>query len=253
MRFYSQQGEDLFIYLHYINQHRDDGIFLELGACDGVRYSNTLFFQECLGFSGILIEPVKEMYDMLIKNRQHCKCFNNAISRQEEPCKLLISRNGPVSGIKANMTSKFIEQWHKNSIERNIETRKLSDILESTNTNYIDFLSLDVEGGELDVLNTINWNKVSIYIICIELDGHNKEKNEKCRELLRNNGFNLKMKLCINEFWINQTYFRKELLFDESKCSKPFSGDINDYGEHVFSEKHCKPIIEKEIINYVHK
>ena len=44
MEFYSQQGEDFFIYRNFINQ--PNGIFLELGACDGIIYSNTKFFEE---------------------------------------------------------------------------------------------------------------------------------------------------------------------------------------------------------------
>ena len=62
--FYSQQGEDLLIYRNFINLPTKDGIFLELGACDGLLYSNTMFFEKYLGFSGILIEPLKEEYHL---------------------------------------------------------------------------------------------------------------------------------------------------------------------------------------------
>ena len=67
--FYSQQGEDFFIFRNFINLKRSDGIFLELGACDGLLYSNTFFFEKELDFKGILIEPIKEFYDKLIVNR----------------------------------------------------------------------------------------------------------------------------------------------------------------------------------------
>lgn len=68
--FYSQQAEDFFIYRNFINQYCEDGIFLELGACNGIKYSNTLFFEKNLGFKGILIEPVEKMFKDLKKNRK---------------------------------------------------------------------------------------------------------------------------------------------------------------------------------------
>ena len=44
--FNSQQGEDLLIYRNFINLYTRNGIFCELGACDGLLYSNTMFFEK---------------------------------------------------------------------------------------------------------------------------------------------------------------------------------------------------------------
>ena len=63
--FYSQQGEDELVYEKYINRRRLDGIYLELGALDGIRYSNTKFFEDELGFSGVLIEPIPGQFRRL--------------------------------------------------------------------------------------------------------------------------------------------------------------------------------------------
>ena len=46
----SAAGEDIFIQRNFINKFTIDGIFLELGACDGLRYSNTMFFEQYYGF-----------------------------------------------------------------------------------------------------------------------------------------------------------------------------------------------------------
>tara|TARA_Y100000385_G_scaffold290251_1_gene362643 strand:- start:56 stop:835 length:780 start_codon:yes stop_codon:yes gene_type:complete len=245
--FYSQQGEDLLIYRNFINIPVKDSIFLELGACDGIIFSNTLFFEKYLGFRGILIEPVKEFYDRLIENRPNNICYNNAISTDKLDVDLL--KNGVVSGIKNHMKDTFINRWHSKSIIRKVKTNTLSYIFEENEIKYIDFFSLDVEGGELDVLNTIDWNNITIYLICIELDRHNEEKNKKCREILSNCGFIFKLKMCLNEFWINPNYFRKNLLFDSLKNEK-FTGNMNDYGNHIYLEEKCKSIIEKTIYEF---
>ena len=246
-KFYSQQGEDLLIYRNFINLPTKDGIFLELGACDGLLYSNTMFFEKYLGFTGILIEPVKEFYDKLIKNRPNNICYNNAISLNNSDVDIVV--RGAVSGIKQHMTKTFVGRWHSNSSIRKVKTKTLSNIFQENGIEYIDFFSLDVEGGELDVLETIDWKNISIYLICIELDEHDKEKNNKCRQILTDNGFIFKIKMCINEFWINPNYFRKNILFDSSKSDK-FTGNMNDYGVHMYLEPHCKPIIEKTIYEF---
>jgi FkbM family methyltransferase len=244
--FYSQQGEDLLIYRNFINNKLKDGIFLELGACDGLLYSNTLFFEKELGFKGILIEPIKEMYTKLLKNRKGNICYNNAICTNKNDVEILV--NGPVSGIKDSMKDTFIKAWHKKSKKRYIKTKTLSDIFKENNIKYIDLFSLDVEGAELEVLKTINWNEIQIYLICIELDSYNELKNKECRKLLQDNGFIFKVKMCINEFWINPTYFRKDILF--TKKNDIFTGNMNDYGKHIYLEPHCKSSIENTINNF---
>ena len=88
-------------------------------------------------------------------------------------------------------------------------------------------------------MNTIDWENISIYLICIELDNHNEEKNIKCRNILQMNGFIFKVKMCINEFWLNPKYSRKDILFDPAKCDK-FTGNMFDYGNHQYLENHCK-------------
>jgi len=245
--FNSQQGEDLLIYRNFINLYTRNGIFCELGACDGLLYSNTMFFEKYLGFSGILIEPLKEYYDKLIKNRPNNICYNNAISSNKSDIDIFI--NGAVSGIKQHMTNKFIESWHSKSSIRKVKTKTLRNIFIEKDIKYIDFLSLDVEGGELDVLNTIDWENITIYLICIELDEQNIEKDKKCRQILKDNGFIFKVKMCINEFWLNPNYFRKNILYDKSKIEN-FTGDMNDNGNHIYLEPHCKPTIEKTINDF---
>ena len=244
--FYSQLGEDLFIYRNFINKERKDGMYIELGACDGILFSNTLFFEKELKFHGILIEPVKKFFIKLLQNRYYNICYNCAISTQKEDIEILV--NGAVSGIKKYMKDTFVQSWHRRSPVKRVKTTTLSSILHNHKIKYVDFMSLDVEGGELDVLQTIDFQATPMYLICIELDAHNEKKNIECRKLLKTNGFVQKSKININEFWVNENYFRKELLFDDSQ-KNTFSGNMDDYGNHIYLARHCKKEIEKEIIH----
>ena len=216
--FYSQQGEDLFVFLNFINQKRSDGSYLELGALDGATYSNTKFFQDYLGFRGVLIEPIPAAYTALQTNRPLDKTYNVAISDSTDPVSFV--GNWATAGMTTVMAPSFQEAHHKGASEYMVESTPLGPLLHKAGVSYLDFFCLDVEGGELAVLKTMDWS-IPVYILCIELDGHNEEKDERCRELLRENGFVFEHRMCINEFWRNPTYERKGLLYNNEVAPEP--------------------------------
>ena len=249
MIFYSQLGEDLFIFRNFINQKRDDRIFVELGACDGVIYSNTKFFEDNLNFKGILIEPLPNIFNNLQANRRNSKCYNLAISNKHHTVNFIVNNSQPAcSGITELMADTFMKSIHKNSNEIKVNACPLRCILDSVDTKYIDILSIDVEGGENLVLDTMNWD-IEVYIICIELDGLNSEKDEYCRSILKNKGFEFELRIHINEFWINKNYSRKYLLYKEIENKELFT-NICDYGIHKYTEPHCIPEINKILKEY---
>ena len=68
-KFYSQHFQDFFIFRNFINQ-KCDGIFVEIGGNDGNTYSNTKFFEDNLGFTGMLIEPHPEQFKNMKKKQK---------------------------------------------------------------------------------------------------------------------------------------------------------------------------------------
>ena len=73
MNFYSQCNEDKILYEKYFKNYTRPGTFLEMGAIDGIRYSNTLYYELNHGWTGILIEPHPIEYMYLLKNRSNNK------------------------------------------------------------------------------------------------------------------------------------------------------------------------------------
>ncbi len=240
MNYYSQQGEDIYIYRNFINKQVPDGIFVELGAMNGITYSNTKFFEDTLQMSGTLIEPTTQ-YFQLVNNRPNCKNYNVAVNYTTN--KVTFVGNYATAGLVTTMHDNFRKIHHGNSFEYKVDGEPFSDILNKSNITYIDLLTIDVEGGEEVVLRTMNFT-IPVYIICIELDNHNIEKDQNCREILINNGFLLDRRICINEFWINHNYYRKNLLYDNSIPKQPFT-NIRELGHFHFLEIHC----ETEVIN----
>jgi len=224
INFYSQQGEDIFIYKHLINAICNDGIFVEIGGYDGVTYSNTKFFEDYLGFRGVLIEPTK-YYENMKHNRPNCDCYKLAVGYTNEP--ILFVGDTPCAGALDTMSPDALVAHHTKSEKYLVEADTFGNILHKSNITYVDLMSIDVEGGEHMVLSTMDWN-IPVYTIIIECNPQDKAKNELCRNLLTEKGFTFFKSFCGNEFWVNPNYPRKDRLYIEGNSEVAFkSYDLN--------------------------
>jgi FkbM family methyltransferase len=161
VKFYSQQDEDKYIIQYILKQKITDGTYLEIGGCDGVLYSNTKTLEDHFGFSGIIIEPQQHYFQKLQQNRPNNKCYNCAVSNSSEEYIEFIGNNpegGVVETINTNI-SKF--NWTNTY---SVPNKKMSDIIANSGLSYIDIMSIDVEGGEYDLLQSIDFT-FPIYLL----------------------------------------------------------------------------------------
>ena len=209
INFYSQQDEDKYIIQYLLKEKILDGTYLELGACDGILYSNTKTLEDYFGFKGILIEPQPIFYNNLNKNRcrKSNELYNYAISNNDNKYIDFIGNNaegGLVDNINTDITK---YNWTNSYKVKNI---KLKDLLFKSKFKYIDFMIIDVEGAELEILKSIDFN-FPIFCIIIEAHSNEQEKNKIFGNYLNNNGFTFKERQRGNEIWLNYNYFRKNL------------------------------------------
>lgn len=177
LRFYSQYQQDKFLWKSFFF-NKTNGFFVEVGADNGLTNSNTAFFEKTLSWQGICIEPKPSVFPELCKNRG-CLCENVAISNntQTEVRFLEIYGYGrQLSGIVGKYDPRHldrIESEKKNSKclgskEILVKAVTLENLLNKYNFNHIDLLSIDTEGGEVDILNSIDFSKVSVDVIIVE-------------------------------------------------------------------------------------
>jgi FkbM family methyltransferase len=222
MKFYSQEVDgyqaDKFLVETYITNEIKDGKFVELGAIDGVMYSNTKTLEDYFNFTGVLIEPSPIAYERLKVNRSRSDTYNCAISSKETGTVDFLGF-GAVGGMLHTMADNHRKSWQRvgqlppDEHKYKVKCEKISTILHKSNMKYIDVFSIDVEGGEEEVLETMDWN-IPVYIIIIELVDRNdmeKEKNKRCKKILKDNGFKLLKHEGLDDYWINNNYFRKHL------------------------------------------
>ena len=209
VRFYSQQDEDKYIIQYLLKNKIHDGTYLEIGACDGLLYSNTKTLEDFFNFTGILIEPQDFFFNNIKNNRSVAKneLYNCAVTNNESDTISFIGNNaeaGVENDINTNL-NKF--NWNKSY---NVPNKKMKDILQNSKFKYIDFMIIDVEGSELSLLKSIDFN-FPIYCIIIEAHSGEQEKNRIFGDYLKKNGFTYKERQRGNEIWINHNYFRKHL------------------------------------------
>lgn len=199
-RMSGQNNEDGRIFdLFFSNRPFRGGFFVEIGAYDGILFSNSLFFEEYLGWKGLLIEPLPQAFAQLQKNRPQCLHANSAVSRLRESVYFLGSDN--TAGMPETMSESFRKTWHnEDQTVQRVPAAPISEIIGKFDIHRIDLFSIDVEGAELEVLETFDWN-ITVWIVLIELDGHNPEKDESCRSVLRRNGFEWKADVPGSEIW----------------------------------------------------
>ena len=144
-----------------------NGFFIEAGANNGIDQSNTKIFEDLFGWNGLLIEPSLSAYEMCKQNRPNSIVINAALSDKDDAeifgdfdGHLMSSINGRRRNSSNNMVS--------------IKTRTLTSILKEYNINKVDFISLDVEGFEVDVLKGFDFNIWQPTYILIEINGNDK-------------------------------------------------------------------------------
>jgi len=151
---------------------------LEAGAFNGVYlrnfccYSNTLFLEADLGWTGLLIEPNKEAYAELRENKRKAQSLNACLSPTSSPIQVVFDAADVVGSIKEKSRKQDNKGWVPASKRKQykLQCYPLYDIIIAAGLTSIDFWSLDIEGFEEKVLDTIPWDKVDIKSILIEVE-----------------------------------------------------------------------------------
>jgi len=169
-KYFSQAGQDKIIKEIFF-KNKKNGFFVEIGAFDGIQGSNCYHFEKFLNWDGIALEPSRIQFEKLKKNRK-CKILNEAVSHEIKEVEFIEVIEGltQMSGINDNFY-----QRNMNIISNNERSKTQSINLKTItfeqavpkNTD-IDYLSIDIEGGEMDLLNSINFHDNDIKVISVE-------------------------------------------------------------------------------------
>jgi len=186
--------------------------FIDIGANDGETWSNTLFLEKSLNWKGICIEPHPTMFKKLITTR--CvECINVAVSDKEGIADFLCIEGSWEANMLSGLVDKYGQQ-HKERVDKEyvrfggvstniqVPTIPLQSILDVRNISKVDYLSIDTEGAELSILQSLDFSKVDITLISVETNYGGDEFDK----ILNSYGYNFVTKVACDSFYTKKIY-----------------------------------------------
>ncbi len=196
-------GQDKFI--AGLLDYKRNGVFVDVGANDGVTISNSYYFEKELGWTGVAIEPMPTIFEKLKANRS-CDVVQGCITLKAGKAKFVELVGGPnmLSTLAEHDQGLTARRLVKNSKRHNIERKEIevdcftfASVTEKYNIKNIDFLSVDTEGGELNILKSINFDKTPVKVISVE----NNYYDNEIKNYLEGQGF-----IAIGTFKVDEIY-----------------------------------------------
>lgn len=182
----AQLQQDLFALV--ATGFRRDGFFVEFGAADGAEFSNSLLLERDFGWTGILAEPARVWHEALRKHRKGPIETDVVWSVTGDVLEFTEARYPALSTIGKYADSGRHAEDRRNGAKYSVKTISLMDLLAKYGAPAdIDFLSIDTEGSEFDILNAFDFGRYRFSAIACE---HNYTPNrERIFGLLTSHGY----------------------------------------------------------------
>lgn len=162
---YSQNKEDLFLD-KILNKKR--GFYVDVGAYDPFRYSNTARFYK-KGGSGINIEPNPARFARFVKFRERDINLNCGVGSTTTKKLFYFFENDLLNTFSSFEAKRYIKLGFKLENKQKLEVVRLSEVFSKyLKDRKIDFLNIDTEGMQLEVLKSNDWQRFKPKVICIE-------------------------------------------------------------------------------------
>lgn len=192
---YSQYKQDIFVKNYYKHlPHKERYIFVDIGANDGITYSNSYLLEndDEQNWEGILIEADCDIFEKCCLNRKHAHKYNVALCNIDGKVDFMqiIGSAQMLSGIINDYSIEHLSRIHREIEEGgdtfriiSMEGARFSTIMSKhPDIQEIDYLSIDVEGSEMNILHGIDFQKYKINLIGIE---DNYPGNSQIEEFLK--------------------------------------------------------------------
>lgn len=203
--FYGQFGEDKYLSNFFDNNYK--GICIDVGASDGIGGSNTYYFENN-GWDSLCIEPIPESFNMCNNLRKHTiNCCVSNYDNTNIDFNIVRLHNNNVSAISSLIIDDRLIESHKdliNNIEKiSVKVKSLNTIFQEENiSKNIDFISIDTENTEIDVLKGLDFNNYNVKFLIIE----NNFNENIIENYLKTQNFKKINRIAVNDLYVNNDY-----------------------------------------------
>jgi len=167
---YSQFNEELVI--RHFFRDREGGVFVDVGCYHWKEHSTSYYLEAHLGWSGLGVDALPWLRNGYEKNRKATRFFNYIVSDTSGETQTLFDA-GPLSSTDEARTEAWFPDGKLKPLE--IQTTTLDELLEEAGIKEIDFLSMDIEGGEAKALRGFDIARFRPALVCIEVAAENRE------------------------------------------------------------------------------
>ena len=224
---YSQLGQDFLIKNFYSINKSKVNFFIDVGAHDGLTFSNTYLFEKHFEWKGLCIEPNPQIFSRLRENR-NCLLENVAVSDKSgtEDYFAVEGHSDMLSGIETNYSKRHMRRimkeiriYDQNFKRLAVETSTLKNLISKHKIKNVSFISIDTEGSELKVLKSIDFNTIQIDFIIIE----NNDQKSNIKKYLQSHNFFCAIKIESEEFYsLRENVVNLQLVADKFFQKKSF-------------------------------
>jgi FkbM family methyltransferase len=205
----SQSLQDVFLD-RWVFAGMTGGVFVDIGAHDGVSLSNSFFFEQARGWTGICIEPNPDTFQRLIANRR-TDALNCCVAARSGTVQFqkISGYSEMLSGIAVNYRPEHrkrvddeLKQHGGSSELIAIEARTMSDIAAQHGLSEITYLSIDTEGSELEILQSMDLERPFVHAVTAECNFD--DAKTQMVSLMYRHGFDCVMTLSHDLVFINR-------------------------------------------------
>lgn len=162
----AQLFQDLLVHFLLNKRH---GVFCEFGACDGITLSNSLYLEQKLGWTGILAEPARQWKSELLANRPGCLIDTRCVFKQSgDHVNFIEAADGEYSSLEDYTGKDTNTKFRQDTTKYEVLTISLNDLLSHHNIEKLDYLSVDTEGSEYQILKAFDFGLKPPTIITVE-------------------------------------------------------------------------------------
>ncbi len=193
VKFHSQVGQDRFLLENFFRGKRG-GVFVDIGAYDGETFSNSLFFERTMGWSGLCVEPLPSAFEKLKASRKAI-CEHVCVADFEGEAEFTEAddpgRNEKMlSGLTAQFDARHQRFMNHLSVARStrtVQVTRLSKLLEKHGLFDIDYCSIDTEGAEIPILSELDFDRFRIAVLTVE----DNSQDERIPKLMAAKGYDV--------------------------------------------------------------
>jgi len=161
---------------------RRNGFFVECGANDGYFQSNTIYFENMLNWTGLLVEANPRLAKTLMSRSRKAFVYGGCLSPIRRPTTLKFTSAGCCGGLSNFLTKSqeyLIGLYSKVESVDWVQCYPLNDMLAAIGVNHVDYMALDVHGAELAILKTIDFNELRVDLMTVECYDRNETRRRQ--------------------------------------------------------------------------